>query len=166
MRLLVIQCRHHLKKFQHACLKHTMIYTRLSPYKPISQKPTANHPLNSVAELSSSKNTTRTVTSSVSPQETPQKNTFRRPRLSQNASMSFRKREIIRPGSAATQFGIMAGVFLRHKARSLGFRVLPDGYVRVSEIVIFFLPFFLLLIILILLDVDGSFVTVKPKPTL
>lgn len=32
----------------------------------------------------------------------------------------------------------MAGVFLRHHARALGFRMLPDGYVRVSEIVISF----------------------------
>ena len=52
--------------------------------------------------------------------------------------MSPQKREIINPRSPATHFGIMAGVFLRHHARALGFRMLPDGYVRVSEIVISF----------------------------
>jgi hypothetical protein len=136
MRLSVIQCRHHLKKFQQACLKHTMIYTRLSPYKPLSQIPTANH-LNSMAEFSPTKNTTRTVTSSVSPPHGHQKDTFRQPQSSQGESIPFHKREIINRDSPATQFGILGGTFLRHKARSLGFRVLPDGFVRVSEIVNF-----------------------------
>ena len=136
MQLLVIQCRHHLKKFQRACLKHTMIYTRLSPYKPLSQIPTANFPLNSVAELATIKNTTRTVSSSVSP---TRNDTFRRPpQSSEDTSMSPQKRVIINPKSPATQFGFMAGTFLRHQARDLGFQVLPDGYVRVSEMVISF----------------------------
>ena len=139
MRLLVIQCRHHLKKFQHACLKHTMIYPRLSPYKNLSRIPAANHPLNSMAEFASTKNTTRAVTSSVSPLREHQKNTSGRPQSSQRASTPpFYNRKIIEPYSPATQFGILAGVFLRHKAQSLGFRVLPDGYVRVSEMVSFF----------------------------
>lgn len=136
MHFLVIQYRHHLKNFQRACLKHTMIYTRLSPCKPLSQIPTANFPLNSVAELAPIKNTTRTVASSVS----PPKDMFGRPQSSNDASMSppGQKRDIINPDLPATQFGIIAGVFLRHKAQSLGFRVLPDGNVRVSEIVISF----------------------------
>jgi hypothetical protein len=145
MRLLVFQCRHHLlKKFQHACLKHTMIYKRLSPYKPISQIPTANFPLNSTAELSTStKITTRIMTSSVPPQG-HKENTSGRPQSSQDASKPIRKKVIINPTSPATQFGILAGTFLRHKAQSLGFRVLPDGFVRVNEIVnfLFFLTIF------------------------
>ena len=45
---------------------------------------------------------------------------------------------VIFPKSPATQFGMIAGSFLRHKARDLGFRVNPDGFIRVSEIVISF----------------------------
>jgi len=134
MQLLVIQCRHQLKNFQCACLKHRTIYTRPLPYRPLSQIPTVNFPLNSVAELASIKNTTRTVTSSVSPAGELQKNTFgQQHQSSEDASMSSQVREIINPGSLATQFGIVAGLFLRHEAQSLGFRVLPDGYVRVSD---------------------------------
>ena len=146
MLLLVIQCRHHLKNFQRACLKYRTIYATLSPYKPFSQISTANFPSNSMAELASikKKDTKRTVTSSVSPQKEPQKDTFRQRQSSGNASMSSpKKRVIINPRTRATQFGFLAGTFLRHEARSLGFRVLPDGYVRVSEMVIsfFFPPF-------------------------
>jgi hypothetical protein len=133
MRLLVIQCRPYLKFFQRVCaLKHRMIYTRLSP--------TASFPLNSVAELAPTKSITRTVTSSVSPPEQPfssQNDTFRRPQSSEVAPM-FPRREIIDPNSPATHFGIVAGAFLRHTARSLGFLVLPDGYIRISDVVIYF----------------------------
>lgn len=94
-----------------------------------------------MAELSSTKNTTRTVTSSVSPLRGHQRNTFSQPQSSQGASIPFHKKIIIERNSPATQFGILAGVFLRHKARSLGFRVLPDGYVRVSEMVNIFFHF-------------------------
>ena len=126
MKLLAIQCRHHLlKNFQHACLKRTMIYTqRLSPHKPLSRIPTASFPLNPMAELSTTNNSTRTVTSSVSPPQGQKKDTFGGP--------------FINFESPAIQFGILAGTFLRHKAQSLGFRVLPDGFIRVNEIVIFF----------------------------
>lgn len=137
MRLLVIQCRHHLKTFQRACLKHTMIYT---PYKPLSQIPTANFP--SVAELAPTRNTKRTVTSSVFPPERRRKDMFGQPQ-SKDAPMSLQKSEMINPRSPSTHFGIKAGVFLRHRARDLGFRVLPDGYVRVSEIVISFFSSYL-----------------------
>lgn len=126
MKLLAILCRHHLlKKFQHARLKHTMIYTRLSPHKPLSQIPTASSPLISMAELSTTKNTTRTVTSSVSPPQGQRTDVSGRP-----------DRDLESP--ATSQFGILAGTFLRHKAQSLGFRVLPDGFIRVNEIVISF----------------------------
>ncbi|KAF8159821.1 KptA family-domain-containing protein [Crassisporium funariophilum] len=36
--------------------------------------------------------------------------------------------------SPATKFGMKAGWFLRYAARELGYRILPDGYVRVSDI--------------------------------
>ena len=143
MQLLVIQCCHHLKFFQRFSLLHRTIYTRLSPNRPFSQTQATNFPPNSVAELASIKNTARAVTSSVSPPEEPtssQKDMFRRPQLSEDASMSPfpPRRTIINPRSPATQFGIIAGVFLRHTARSLGFLVLPDGYVRVSDMVMSF----------------------------
>jgi hypothetical protein len=135
MQLLVFQCCHHLKFLQRACLpKHRTIYTRLSSNRPFSPTPTTNLPSSSMAELAPTKNTTRTVTSSVSPPEepvSPQKDTFGRPQSSEVAST----RVIINPRSPATQFGIIAGMFLRHTARSLGFLVLPDGYMRVSDMV-------------------------------
>ena len=145
MQLLVVQCRHLLKNFQRACLTRT-IYTRLSsPYKPFSQILTANFPSSSVAELAPIKNTKRTLTWSVSPPEVPQRDRFRRPRSSEDASTSPRKRgkKVINPGLPATHFGFLVGKFLRHEARSLGFRVLPDGFVRVSEMVSSFIFFFL-----------------------
>ena len=81
----------------------------------------------------------RTVTSKLPPEEpvSSQKSTSGRPRSPEVASMSSSatKKEIVNPKSPATQFGIIAGMFLRHTARSLGFRVLPDGYVRVSDMV-------------------------------
>ena len=150
MQLLVIQCGHHLKFFQHTSLllafrRHRTIYTRLLPNRlsqPCSQSPTASFPSIPVAEFASTKNTTRTVTSSVLPPEEPvswQKSTSARPQSSDVASSPFvPRREIINPRSPATQFGIIAGVFLRHTARSLGFLVLPDGYIRVSDTVISF----------------------------
>ena len=144
MQLLVVQCRHHLKNFQRACLQYRTIYTSLSPYKSFSRIPTANFPLNSVAKLAPIKNKKRTVTPSVSPPKEPQKDTFGQRQSSGNASMPpGKKRVIINPRSRATHFGFLAGPFLRHQARSLGFRVLPDGYVRVSEMVIsFFILFY------------------------
>lgn len=141
MQLLLIQCRHHLKFFQHASLlsafsKHRTIYTRLSTNRlsqPFSQTPATN---SSVAD-----NTARAVTfSSAMPPEEPVSSQNSILRRSQVASMSSSpQREIINPRSPITQFGIIAGVFLRHTARSLGFLVLPDGYVRVSDMVV---PFF------------------------
>lgn len=142
MQLLVVQCRHHLKFFQRACIKHSSIYARLSPIRPFSQTAIANFPSNSVGEHAPTKNRTRTVTPSVSPPEEPvssQKDTFGRPRSSEVTSTSpFPPRRIINPKSPATQFGIIAGVFLRHTARSLGYLVLPDGYIRVSDMVTYF----------------------------
>lgn len=152
MQLLVIQCGHHLKFFQRASLllafpKHRTLYTGLSPNRlpqPFSQTPTTSFPSNSVAVFTSTKHTTRTVTSSVSPSEEPvssQKSTSGRPQSSEVESNSpfTPKKEIINPRSPATQFGIIAGVFLRHTARSLGYLVLPDGYIRVSDMVTSFL---------------------------
>jgi hypothetical protein len=113
-----------------------MVYTRLSQYKPAE-------------ELAPIKNTTRTMISSVSSPEEPHKDMSERPHWQafkdSSESPHLGKREIINPRSLATQFGLMAGVLLRHKARNFGFRVLPDGFVRVSEIVI---SFFLTILIL------------------
>jgi len=39
------------------------------------------------------------------------------------------------PGTPKTHFGITAGWVLRHAARSLGYEVTPDGFVRVSDVV-------------------------------
>ncbi|KAF8801334.1 hypothetical protein BYT27DRAFT_6798995 [Phlegmacium glaucopus] len=131
-----------LKFFERASLpafpKYRKISTRLSPNRlsqPFSQTPTTSFPSNSVAELASTKNTTRTVTSLVSQPISSQESTSGRPQSSEVESKSSftPKREIINPRSPATQFGIIAGVFLRHTARSLGFLVLPDGYIRVSD---------------------------------
>lgn len=136
MQLLVIQCRHHLKLFQRACLKHRTIYARLPPIRHFSQTPTSKFSSNSVAERAPAKNRTRTVTSSVSPPEEPVSSQMDRlglPQFSEVTSTSPPPRRIINPRSPLTQFGIIAGVFLRHTARSLGFLVLPDGYIRVSD---------------------------------
>lgn len=127
-------CRHHLKFFQPGSplLVHRSIYTRLSPERlsqPSSQTPTTTHsPSNSGVEFALTKNTTRTIASStVSPPEAPVS--------SQN--FPFPKREIINSTSPYARFAIVAGLFLRHTARSVGFQVLPDGFVRVSDMVHF-----------------------------
>jgi hypothetical protein len=112
MQLLVIQCRHHQKKIRRAC---RTIYTRLSQYRLFSSIPTANF---------SSKYVAKPIIRYI-----PRKMVWP-PKYFQ------RRREIIHPRSLVTQFGIAAGMFLRHHARFLGFRILPDGYVRASEMVI------------------------------
>lgn len=40
---------------------------------------------------------------------------------------------------AKALFGILAGWLLRHEARNMGYGVAPDGFVRVSDVVCFFL---------------------------
>jgi len=39
------------------------------------------------------------------------------------------------PGTPKTYFGMTTGWVLRHAARSLGYEVTPDGFVRVSDVV-------------------------------
>jgi len=67
------------------------------------------------------------VKNTLSPKGTPQ-------RAQPQDTSTSPKRIVINPKSPATQFGMVAGTILRHQARDLGVRVLPDGFVRVSEI--------------------------------